>query len=162
MPCGFAWLEGGYQPRNSVFSEQLQIIKRLLLVIVRIAKEQGIAMLLSDIFNAPDKLGKERVRNAWNQEANGKAPLSAQAAGQKVGMVIKFGDCLAQADSGGLSDTRFIVDHGRDRLDRDVRKLSDINHGDPGRRWRWEVHGFKTVVEPSCERSSIAIPGRCQ
>jgi hypothetical protein len=53
MPCGFAWLEGGYQPRNSVFSKQLKVVERLLLVIVRIAKEQGIAMLLSDIFDAP-------------------------------------------------------------------------------------------------------------
>jgi len=44
-----------------------------------------------------------------------------------------IGDGIAHADSGGLSDTGFIVDHCRDRLDRDVRKLSDINHGDPGR-----------------------------
>src|SRR5260370_16203031 len=143
MPFGFAWLEGGYQRRNSVFSEQLKIIKRFLLVIVRIAKEQGIAMLLSDIFNAPDKLGKERVSDAWNQDAKGKTPLSAQAAGQKVGMVIKFGDSIAHADSGGLGDTGFIVDYCRDCLDRDVRKLTDIDHGDPGRRWRWEVHGFQ-------------------
>src|SRR5258708_20836712 len=99
-----------------MFSEQLKITKRLLLVIIRIAKEQRIAMLLSDIFDAPHKLGEERVSNAWNQNANGKTPLSAQAAGQKVGMVIEFGDCIANAGPRLLGDTGFIVDHCRDGL----------------------------------------------
>jgi hypothetical protein len=39
MRFGLAWLEGSDQPGYSMFSEQLKIAKRLLLVIVRIAKE---------------------------------------------------------------------------------------------------------------------------
>ena len=91
-------------------------------------------MLLSDIFDSPDKLGEKRVSNAGNENANGKTPLSAQAASQKVGMVIKFGDGLAHADPGELGNPGFIVDDGRDGLDRDIREFSDINHRDPGRR----------------------------
>ena len=86
-------------------------------------------MLVGDRGTAVDAVSEEGVRNRGHHQADSTGPLRHQAPSQRIWMEIKGTNGLYHPIARLVPNPALVVDHSRDRLDRDTGRAGHVMNG---------------------------------